>query len=96
MTFAIYRLAVLRPDVFATERYLGWAARNSRAVARHAGRNGKAGPVTTPSEVPGKKILEMSPEGQSMVVLMAAAWRDCVEAGACRRADKRLTLANLW
>lgn len=83
MTSAVYRLAVLRPWTFGTETYLKWADRNYISVAQHVDQQGKAGPVTTPYEVPGKKSLEMSPEGQSMVVMMAAARRDCVRSGAC-------------
>ena len=84
MTSAVYRLAVLRPGIFGTETYLKWADKNYKSVAQHVDHDGKAGPVTTPYEVPGKKSLDMSPEGQSMVVMMAAARRDCVTNGACQ------------
>lgn len=82
MTSVVYRLAVLRPDMFVTGVYPRWVDRNYKAVARHVGRDGKVGPVTTPFEVPGRK-LEMSLEGQSVVVLTAAAWRDCVRERVC-------------
>lgn len=84
MTSALYRLAVLRPAIFATETYLSWADDNYRSVAQLVDDEGRAGPVTTPYEVPGKKSLDMSPEGQSMVVMMAASRRDCVMDGTCR------------
>jgi hypothetical protein len=77
MTSALYRLAVLRQDVFATEWYQVCADRNYRAVVRRVDRDGNVGPVRTPYEVPSKKYLETSPEGQSMAVFLAAAWRDC-------------------
>ena len=101
MTSALYRLAVLLPDRFATEKYLSWADQNYGAVASHVDREGKAGPVTTPYEMPGKKSLEMSPEGQSMVLPMAMAWRDYVkrevyQAAPGLGANWRSRYTNLW
>lgn len=56
MTSVVYRLAVLRPDMFATGVYPRWADKNYKAVARHVGRDGKAGPVTTPFEVSRQEV----------------------------------------
>ena len=84
MTSAVHRLAVLKPERFGTEWYLGWAENNYKNVADRVDRDGRAGPVTTPYEVPAKSSLPMSPEGQSMVVMMAAARRDCVQSGICQ------------
>lgn len=86
-----YRMAVLRPQVFG-ERYIEWAE-GIRLVLGGRDKNGNphvtSTGVVTPAVNPlwwldPKPLTTGSPEGQSFVVLMYAAWRDCVLAGTCR------------
>ncbi len=80
---AVYRLAVLLPDTYGASSWLCWADRNRRAVARHVDRDGKVSPVADVGNVPSKRPVDETSEGQSMVVLMYSAWRDCLDAGLC-------------
>lgn len=89
-----YRMAVLRPKIFAGSRgrrglkgkYLAWAEGIRTTLGRdgHITANGTAIPAVNPlgwgDTVP---YLAGSPEGQNFVVLMYVAWRDCVKAGIC-------------
>ncbi|EDR06803.1 uncharacterized protein LACBIDRAFT_299692 [Laccaria bicolor S238N-H82] len=99
----VYRMAVLRPDVFASSNssnptssssvssYISWAD-NIRAVLGaydasgnpHITKTGIATPAVNPlnwhDTTP---YTSGSPEGQNFVVLMYAAWRDCVYAEVC-------------
>ncbi|KAF8996265.1 hypothetical protein BDQ17DRAFT_1392082 [Cyathus striatus] len=63
----IYRMAVLQPDVFGAE-YIAWAD------------SIRFGIVTPADNTP---FTSGSPEGQAFVVLMYAAWRDCIVAEKC-------------
>lgn len=92
-----YRMAVLRPDVFSSSNsssnstYISWAD-NIRAVLGaydasgnpHITKTGIATPAVDPlnwhDTTP---YTSGSPEGQNFVVLMYAAWRDCVYAKVC-------------
>ena len=84
VTSAMYRLAVLMPEQFDTPRYLDWAHTNFAVVVKHVDGNGRVGPVASVDGVPSKHAAEQTSEGQSMVILMYAAWRDCVRARVCR------------
>lgn len=84
VTSAMYRLAVLVPEQFGTPRCLDWAHKNFDAVAKHVDGNGRVGPVASVDGVPSKHAAEQTNEGQSMAILMYAAWRDCVRAGVCK------------
>ena len=108
-----YRMAVLRPDVFASSpssnssnstssnsnstssnpnsTYIFWAD-NIRAVLGAYDASGKPHITKTGIATPAVDPLNWhdttpytsgSPEGQSFVVLMYAAWRDCVYAEVC-------------
>jgi rhamnogalacturonyl hydrolase YesR len=83
MASAVYRLAVLLPEVYAVTVFLGWADRHRQAVVRHIDRDGKVGPVADVGHVPSKSPVGQTSEGQSMVILMYSAWRDCVDARIC-------------
>lgn len=83
MASAVYRLAVLLPETFATPGYLDWADTNRRAVSSHIGSQGRVGPVADVSHVPSRGPKRHTSEGQSMVVLMFSAWRDCRQIGIC-------------
>jgi len=103
-----YRMAVLRPDVFASSSpssnsnstttpssnstYISWAD-NIRAVLSaydasgnpHITKTGIATPAVNPLNWhDATPYTKGSPEGQNFVVLMYAAWRDCVYAKVCR------------
>jgi len=83
MAAAVYRLAVLLPETFATPTYLHWADTNRRAVTSHVGSGGRVGPVADVNHVPSRGPRRHTSEGQSMVVLMFSAWRDCRRSGIC-------------
>ena len=80
-----YRVAVLLPKVFGRE-YVDWAE-GVRGVIGHGGHvtgNGTVVPTVNPLNWGDTKPYTAgSPEGQCFVVLMYAAWRDCVYAGVC-------------
>lgn len=83
MAASVYRLAVLSPHVFGSPLFLAWAEASRQAVAAHVNIDGRAGPVADVSHIPSRNAVEQTSEGQSMVVLMYSAWRDCVSAGIC-------------
>ena len=85
MASAVYRLAVLLPDTYGSLSYLSWADQNRRAVARHVDYEGTVGPVADVGHVPSKGPVNQTSEGQSMVILMYSAWRDCIDAGVCKK-----------
>jgi rhamnogalacturonyl hydrolase YesR len=106
----VYRMAALRPDV-CTSNYISWAD-GIRSVLggkdangnRHVTPHGIATPAVNPMDwLDTKARTTGSPEGQVFVVLMYAAWRDCVLVGPCtaqdgvlsRRALKRRLPVNL-
>jgi rhamnogalacturonyl hydrolase YesR len=97
---AVYRLAVLVPDVFATRKYLEWAHASREAVARHVDITGKVSPVADVSHVPSKRAVDHTSEGQSMALLLYSAWRDCVSCGICEDRGKLwnhiMTLRRRW
>ncbi|ESK84337.1 hypothetical protein Moror_10208 [Moniliophthora roreri MCA 2997] len=82
-----YRIVVLRPDVF-DERYIKWAdgVRRTLSGGDHVRDDGVVRPAVNPMNWFDREPFESgSPEGQSFVVLMYAAWRDCVLVGRCDR-----------
>ncbi|KIK70023.1 hypothetical protein GYMLUDRAFT_53143 [Collybiopsis luxurians FD-317 M1] len=83
MASVAYRMVILRPDIFDVS-YINWAEGRRRTLGGHITANGTASPSVNPlnwdDTVP---YTAGSPEGQNFVVLMYAAWRDCVFAGIC-------------
>ena len=80
-----YRVAVLLPKVFGRE-YVDWAegVRGVIGDGGHVTGNGTVVPTVNPLNWGDTKPYTAgSPEGQCFVVLMYAAWRDCVYAGVC-------------
>ncbi|KXT11141.1 hypothetical protein AC579_4950 [Pseudocercospora musae] len=71
-------------DRIVTTEMLGWADTNRKTIAAHINSDGIAGPAVNPlgwgDRTP---YVKGSPEGQSFVVMLYAAWRDCHRAGAC-------------
>lgn len=79
----VYRMAVLGalPE---RERYLFWADAKRRAVMERVDEDGVAKPAVNPLKHGQREpLMTGSPEGQSFLVMMAAAWRDCVCSGTC-------------
>jgi hypothetical protein len=79
----VYRMASIKPDVFAYKSYLEWAHEKRRAVFRHIDPDGFARPAADPFTSALKEPVGFSPEGESFVLLMGTAWRDCVCSGTC-------------
>jgi rhamnogalacturonyl hydrolase YesR len=82
-----YRMAVLSPSVF-TGLYVRWAdgLRGTLGNGKHVSTNGTVYPAVNPLDwYDTTPITYGSPEGNNFVVLMYAAWRDCVQAGICSR-----------
>ncbi|KAF8872499.1 hypothetical protein BD779DRAFT_1679667 [Infundibulicybe gibba] len=86
----VYRMAMLQPHLFG-ERHLKWAD-GFRTVLGGKDRHGNPHITDTGIVTPAVNPLAWkdttpytrgSPEGQSFVVLMYAAWRDCIVAGIC-------------
>ncbi|KAG2003241.1 glycosyl hydrolase family 88 [Coprinopsis cinerea AmutBmut pab1-1] len=88
----VYRMAILRPKTFG-DKYVQWADGIRKVLGRNDARGKphvKADGVVTPAVNPLNwrdpvPMTTGSPEGQAFVVLMYAAWRDCVFAGKCHR-----------
>ncbi|KIY66828.1 family 88 glycosyl hydrolase [Cylindrobasidium torrendii FP15055 ss-10] len=86
----IYRMAVLAPETFGGE-YVAWADAMRETLGGadsdgnpHVTANGTVTPAVNPLDwFDTKPYTAGSPEGQNFVVLMYAAWRDCVYAGLC-------------
>ncbi|TFK25376.1 family 88 glycosyl hydrolase [Coprinopsis marcescibilis] len=87
-----YRMAILRPKTYGDE-YIGWADGIRKVLAGsdtdgnpYVREDGIVAPTINPlnwrDPVP---LTTGSPEGQAFVVLMYAAWRDCVLAGKCKQ-----------
>ena len=82
-----YRMAVLYPNVFGSS-YIQWAdaVRKTLGNGHHISSNGTVYPAVNPLNwYDTKPYTAGSPEGNNFVVLMYAAWRDCVQAGICSR-----------
>ncbi|CAK5262654.1 unnamed protein product [Mycena citricolor] len=80
-----YRMAVLSKATFGA-KYIAWAEGVRKTMASHISSNGTAAPAVNPlnwgDTVP---FTAGSPEGNNFVVLMYAAWRDCVKVGTCSK-----------
>lgn len=90
LSAVVYRMAVMRPKVIDA-KYVKWAD-DIRIVLGgkdaqgqpHVQGNGVVTPAVNPLNWQDTKpFTSGSPEGQSFVVLMYAAWRDCVQAKIC-------------
>lgn len=78
-----YRVHVLDSNTFGT-RYRDFAEQGRVTIARCVDFDGIVGPAVNPlwwgDRTP---VWGGSPEGNSFAILLAAAYRDCVEAGKC-------------
>ncbi|KAF7318774.1 hypothetical protein HMN09_00389700 [Mycena chlorophos] len=84
-----YRMVVLSPnsESFPAKTYIPWADGIRRALGSngHITSNGTATPAVNPEGwLDTTPLTSGSPEGQNFVVLMYAAWRDCVWAELCQ------------
>ncbi|KAJ7123387.1 hypothetical protein C8R44DRAFT_783748 [Mycena epipterygia] len=87
-----YRMAVMAPAAFPASTYVAWAD-TIRVVLGGVDAAGNphvtSGGIVTPAVNPlgwsdTAPWTAGSPEGNNFVVLMYAAWRDCIFAGVCR------------
>ena len=86
----VFRMAVLRPDVFGTP-YLLWADRiRIKLTAKdhngnpHITKEGVVTPAVNPLNWNDPNpVRNGSPEGQAFVVILYAAWRDCILSDRC-------------
>ncbi|CZT21432.1 uncharacterized protein RCC_07295 [Ramularia collo-cygni] len=79
----VYRMASIAPEIFATDEYLDWANEKRRAVLSRVDENGFVKPAANPYVSASRDAVEVSPEGQSFLLLLGTAWRDCVCGGTC-------------
>lgn len=87
-----YRMAVMRPEVFAKSSYLDWMHRKRRAVIQRVDENGISRPAVNPLKPKSRApFTGISPEGEGFILLLSTAWRDCVCAGICLEAYKKET-----
>lgn len=90
----VYRMAVLQPQIFRGA-YIDWAngimdtiGGESKDGQAHVTPAGVVRPAVNPLDWHDvTKFVSGSPEGNCFVVLMYAAWRDCVLAHKCTNPD---------
>lgn len=93
---AAYRMAIMRPEVFAKDTYLDWMHRKRRAVIQRVDDEGIVRPAVNPLKPKSKTpFAGVSPEGESFLLLLSTAWRDCVCAGICLDAYAKETGAKI-
>ena len=81
---AAYRMGVFMEPGPTRETLLKWAHEKRKAVFHRVDGDGRAGPAVNPLKHDQREPLEgASPEGESFLLLMAAAWRDCICAKIC-------------
>jgi hypothetical protein len=80
---AAYRIAVLNPTMFAQPKYLDWADRKRQTVLALVDENGYAFPAANPLKHDSKEPVKESAEGESFLLMLGSAWRDCICARVC-------------
>ena len=86
LTAAAYRMVMLMEPSPRRRQLLQWADRKRRIVAAHVNHDGIILPIVNPYGHNQELPLEGgSPEAEAFLLLMGAAWRDCVCAGVCER-----------
>ena len=84
MTAAAYRMAKFMGPGPERVKILRWADQKRRIVAEAVDEDGIAKPAVNPLKHDQREPLEgLSPEGESFLLLMGAAWRDCICAKVC-------------
>ncbi|KAK4496589.1 hypothetical protein PRZ48_012569 [Zasmidium cellare] len=68
-----------------TPEMLSWADQNTKILAHHVNELGIGAPAVNPYDWRSREyVYGGSPEGQAILVMLYAAWRDCRKAGVCR------------
>lgn len=81
---AAYRLASFLEPGEQRQGYVTWANRKREAVFGHVGADGIAKPAVNSLKHNQREPLDgPNPEGESFLLLLASAWRDCVCADIC-------------
>jgi rhamnogalacturonyl hydrolase YesR len=82
----VYRMASINADVFARNELLQWAHNARRTLSKSIGSDGALdrSPGSVGTKPHGKTAVD--PEAQSYLLMLAAAWRDCVCNGMCLEA----------
>ncbi len=84
LTASAYRLIMFMEPGAERDKILRWADRKRRAVVQHVDEDGVARPAVHSLKHDQREPFEgINPEGESFLLLMGAAWRDCVCAGVC-------------
>lgn len=81
---AVYRMAVLNPTTFGQPKYVNWAHQKRQAVLERVDENGFAYPAVNPLKHASREPVKKSSEGESFLLMLGSAWRDCVCAGVCK------------
>jgi rhamnogalacturonyl hydrolase YesR len=80
---AAYRMTVLNPAAFAQAKYINWAHEKRKAVLERVDDDGFAYPAVNPLKHASKEPTKESAEGESFLLMLGSAWRDCVCVGLC-------------
>jgi len=80
---AAYRMAVLNPVMFAQPKYVNWAQEKRKTILSLVDENGYAFPAVNPLKHNSKEPVKESAEGESFLLMLGSAWRDCVCTGVC-------------
>ena len=80
---AAYRLAVFRPEIYGQPKYELWAHKKRQTVIDTVDDDGFAYPAVNPLEHASREPIRHTPEGESFLIYLASAWRDCVCARVC-------------
>jgi hypothetical protein len=84
ITAAAYRLGMFMPPTAERDRILRWADKKRRAVFQHVDLDGVARPAVHSLKHDQREPFSgINPEGQSFLLMLGAAWRDCYCAGVC-------------
>ncbi|KAK3698069.1 hypothetical protein LTR37_017118 [Vermiconidia calcicola] len=82
---AAYRMGMtLDRSTAERDKILKWADSKRKAVVRHVDADGVAKPVVNSLKHGQREPLDgINPEGESFLLMMGAAWRECVCSGRC-------------
>ena len=81
---AAYRMGMFMEPGSSRDRILTWADQKRRTIVQSVNANGIVKPAVNPLKHDQREPIDNgSPEGESFLLLMSAAWRDCVCAGIC-------------
>jgi hypothetical protein len=78
-----YRLATITQDATNLDRILHWAHKARRRVFQHVDSDGILIPASSRASGVPRNGVEVDAEAQSYLLMLAAAWRDCVCKGLC-------------